>query len=281
VFFNQMADFFETGDGARQLGDAAPVAVQSCRRLEQETADVAAAMMVSGDISRVRAFAKRWAADHPIRSAISARETALSRSLERDVPGSWSTGEAVAEITTSVDDLNRKLDVYSDHLFRQVRWEGELLGGDLKLADLPPLAERAARSAETTASAFDRIAPSLERGVAVAESTPAVVASERRAAIEGISKELSRTIAFLQEERIVALRQVTTERIAAISALSAAASEERKALDRDLERIGLEVVDRAAWRLAQLAAAVLASLAGGTVVVLLLVRRLFFTLPRT
>jgi hypothetical protein len=281
VFFNQMADFFETGDGARQLGDAAPIAAQSCRRLEQETADVAAAMIVSGDISTVRAFAKRWAADHPIRYAISARETALSRSLEREVPGSWSTGEAVAEITTSVDDLNRKLDVYSDHLFRQVRWEGELLGGDLKLADLPPLAERAARSAETTASAFDRIAPSLERAAAAAEGTSAVVASERRAAIEGLSKELSRTIAFFQQERIEALRQVTTERIAAISGLSATVDEERKAFDRDVERIGIEVVDRAVWRLAQLAAAVLVSLAVEAVAILVLIRKLFLTPPRT
>ena len=51
VFFNQMADFFETGAGKEQLGDSAPVAVASCRRLEQEIADVFAAMTVSGDVS--------------------------------------------------------------------------------------------------------------------------------------------------------------------------------------------------------------------------------------
>jgi hypothetical protein len=280
AFFNQMADFFETGAGSKQLGDSAPVAVESCRRLEQEIADVAAAMTVSGDVAKVRAAVKKWAADHPIRYAIPGRETALGRALERDVPESWSTGEAVAEMTASVDDLNRKLDVYSDHLFRQVRWEGELLGDDLRLADVPPLAERAVQSAERATATFDRLAPGFERAVAVAEDTPALIASERKAAIDGLGKELTRTIAFLQEERIAALQQVTAERIAAISGMSQTVSEERKALDRDIERIGLQLVDHAMWRLAQLVAAVLVFLGGLTVAVLVLVRKLFFTPPR-
>jgi len=280
VFLNQMADFFETGIGREQLGDSAPVAVESCRRLEQEMADVFASMTVSGDVSSLRASVRTWAAEHPIRYAISARETALTRALEREVPESWSSGEAVAEITTSVDDLNRKLDVYSDHLLRQVRWEAELMGGDLGLADVPPLAERAVRSAEKAVEGFDRLAPGFERALAVAESTPALVASERKAAIDGFGKELTRTIAFLQEERIAALKQITVERIGAVDGLTEAVSEERKQFDRDVERIGLQLVDHAVWRLAQLVAAALAFLGAGIVAVLLLVRKLFFTPPR-
>ncbi len=280
VFFNQMADFFETGAGRTQLGDSAPVAVATCRRLEQEIADVAAAMTASGDASQVRAFAKRWAADHPIRYAIPDRETALGRALERDVPQSWSTGEAAAEFTTSVDDVNRKIDVYSDHLFRQIRWEGELLGSDLRLADLPPLAERAVQSAERATATLDSLAPAFERAVAVAEDTPALVASERKAAIDAFGADLTRTITFLQQERIAALQQVTSERIAAIRAISEAMTVERKALDQDLNRMGLELVDHAMWRLAQLVAAVLIVLGIGTVALLFVVRRLFFPLPR-
>lgn len=277
AFVNQMADFFETGAGRKQLGDWAPVAVETSRRLEQEIADVAAAMTVSGDVSHVRAFAKTWAADHPIRYAIPGRETALGGVLGRETPASWSTGEAVAEITTSIDDLNRKLDVYSDHLIRQVRWEAELLGGDLRLGDLPPLAERAVSSAERASATLDRLAPGFERAVAVAEETPALVASERRAAIDSLGQELTRTIAFLQAERIAAMQQITAERIAAISGIGERVSEERKAIDRDIEKTGLALVDHAVWRLAQLAAAVLGFLGVGTVAILVLVRKLFFT----
>ena len=281
VFFNQMAGFFESGPGRKQLGDSAPVAVESCRRLEQEMADVFAVMTASGDVSRVRAFAKSWAADHPIRHAIPDREVALGRALEREVPESWSTGEAVAEITTSIDDLNRKLDVYSDHLFRQARWEAELIGGDLGLAEMPARTERAVLSMERAVADLDRLAPSFERAVVVAEGSPAVIASERKAAFDDLGKELTRTIAFLQQERIAALKQVTEERIAAIGGLSEFVSDERKAFDQDIERIGLALVDRVVWRLAQLAAAVMVSLGAGTIVVLLLVRKLFFTPQRT
>jgi hypothetical protein len=102
------------------------------------------------------------------------------------------------------------------------------------------------------------------------------VASERKAAIDALGKELTRTITFLQEERIAALKQITTERIAAISGLGHEVSEERQALGRDVERIGHELVDHAVWRLAQLLAAVLVCLGAGTVAILVLVRKLFF-----
>jgi hypothetical protein len=276
VLFNQMADFFETGVGKQQLGDSAPVAVEASRRLEQEIADVFAAMTVSHDVSRVRAFAKSWAAAHPIRYAIPDRETALGRALERDVPESWSTGEAVADITISVDDLNRKLDVYNEHVFRQARWEAELLASDLRLADVPPLAERGVQSAESLAAAFDRIAPGFERLAAVAETTPGFVASERKATIDELGGELTRMIAFLERERIVALKQVTDERIAAIKSIAQSVSEERNALDHDMERVGVQLVDHLIWRLAELLAAVLVCLGVGTLGMLLLVRKLFF-----
>ena len=196
------------------------------------------------------------------------------------MPGSWSTGEAVADMTTSVDDLNRKLDVYSDHFFRQVRWEGELLGDDLKLADVPPLAGRTVQSVEKAASALDRIAPSFARVATVAEGAPALLTSERTAAFDGFGRELTRAITFLQQERIEALKQITEERIAAVGDLTHTMSEERKALDQDIERVGLELVDHAVWRLAELVAATLACLGVGMVGFLVLVRKLFFPLPR-
>jgi hypothetical protein len=83
-------------------------------------------------------------------------------------------------------------------------------------------------------------------------------------------------IAFLERERIVALKQVTDERVAAINTITQAVSEERNALERDMERVGVQLVDHAIWRLAELLAAALACLAVGTVGILLLVRKLFF-----
>ena len=83
-------------------------------------------------------------------------------------------------------------------------------------------------------------------------------------------------ITFLERERIVALKQVTEERVAAINTISQAVSQERNALERDMERVGVQLVDHAVWRLAELFAAVLVCLGVGTVGILLLVRKLFF-----
>jgi len=159
----------------------------------------------------------------------------------------------------------------------------DLLGNDPGLNQAVnqavPLAERAVQSAERVSATLDHVAPQVERTLAVAEGAPALLASERRAALDALTVELTRTIAFLQQERVNGFREVTRERIEALAELRSSVSEERKALDQDIERIGREMVDHAFRRLAQLVAATLASLvvfvAGG----LVLVKKLFFAAP--
>jgi hypothetical protein len=277
VLCYQMANYFETGPGKLSLGEASPIAVTACHRLEEEMNQVATSMTISGDVTRGRAFAKKWAGAHPIRYSIADRETTLSRALERDSSGSMSTGEAVAEITTTVDDLNRRLEVYSDQLFRQGRWEAELFKSEL-MADLPvaqalPLAERAVKSAEQAVATIDRLAPAIERAVVVAEATPKLISSEREAAIKALQEELTRTIRFVQEERIAALEHLTKERGAALKELHEDIAVERKALTHDIEQISFRVVDHAFWRATQMLAAVLVVLAVGVVAVILSFRR--------
>jgi len=255
VLCDQMADYFEAGPGSAALGDASPIAVAACGRLEEEISRVAASVSISGDVSKARTFAKNWAREHPIRHSISDRETTLSRVLEQDAAGSLSTGEAVAGITTTLDDLNRRLEVYSDQMVRQARWEAELFRSDL-LTDLPlgqamPLAGRAVTSAEQVAATVDRLGPMVERAVLAAENAPKCIASEREA-----------TILALHAERVASLME-----------LHEAMAVERKALTQDIELISLKVVDHAFWRAAQLLAAVLAVLAIGLAGIVILLKR--------
>jgi len=269
-----MADFFETGPGRTALGDSAAVAVEASRHLEREIAEVAAFTTTSGDVSGVREAVKKWAAEHPIRHAIQDHESTLGRALERDYAESWSPGESAAWIAVSLDDLNRRLEVYSSQLVRQARWEGELLASDPRLAEAVPLAERAVSSAEKASATLDRVAPQVERTLGVAEGAPALIASERKAALDSLAADLARTIVFLQQERINGFQQLTRERMEALSDLERSVSQERRAFDRDLERAAREMVDRAFWRLAQLVAATLAALVILTAAGLLLVKKL-------
>jgi hypothetical protein len=277
VLCNQMADYFETGPGRASLAEASPIAVAACRRLEEQMNRVAASISISGDVTKGRAFAKKWASEHPIRHSITDRETTLSRALEREGAGSVSAGEAVVEMTTSVDDLNRRIEVYSDQLFRQARWEAKLFKAEF-MAELPvaqalPLAERAVKSAEQAVATVDRLAPALERAVGVAETAPTLIASEREIAIKALQEELTRTIRFVQDERVAALEHLTKERGAALKELHESMVEERKALTLDIEQISLKVVDHAFWRAAQMLAGVLALLVVGLVAAVFILKR--------
>src|SRR5262249_17964592 len=121
VLINQMADYFEKGRGQEALGPASAQAATTCRHMEEEFTQVAASATMPGDVSKARAFARQWAAEHPVRAAIADRESTLSRAFA----DAFSTGEAVVEMITTLDDLNRKLEIYNDQLFRQARWETE------------------------------------------------------------------------------------------------------------------------------------------------------------
>jgi hypothetical protein len=277
VLINQMADYFEGGPGKDALGESAVAAVAACRRMEEEFTRVVGSLTISGDVSNVRAFARKWAAEHPIRYTIAGRETALGRVLERDAASFVSTGEAVAELTTAVDDLGRRLELYSDQLFRQARWEAESvkseLLSELKLDRVLLLAERAVSSAERAGATVDRLAPTVERGLGLAEGVPKLLLGERDAVIKALQDELTRTIDFIQNERIAALEYLTNERIASLNEMREALVKERSAVTQDVEHISLKVVDHAFWRAAQLLALVLVALFVAVVVALFSLKR--------
>ena len=273
VLCNQMADYFETGPGREVLMEGGAQAVATCRSMEEEFARIVATATISGDVSKARAFARQWAADHPIRHSIADRESTLSRVFDRGARDWFSAGEAVGEITTTVDDLNRRLEIYSDQLFRQARWEAELFKWEL-LDGLPvdqviPLVERAMKSLEeATRDAFT-----------MAENAPKLITSEREAAFRALQEELVQTLKFVQEERIAALDHLTRERIAALQDMAEVMAKERKILTQDIEQISLKTVDHAIWRIAQLVAATIAVLLLSALVGLFLIRWIFFQAP--
>jgi hypothetical protein len=309
IFTFQMADYFDTGPGRVSLGDAAPIAVDTSRRLEAEVNRVTSTFTTPANVSVVRDFSRKWASEHPIRYSIQDRETALSRITDVDVGVSWSVGEAVAELTTTADDIHREIQIYSDHLFRQARWEADLLKLDLHTEEVLPLAERAVKSSEravmtldSAGGTIDKAVVTLDRAVVTLDSlvpaiksmadtasnAPALVTSERKAAIEAVHADLTQTLIFLQgeriaslkqvsEERIAALRALTEERVAALAELREIAANERAALSRDIEQSTLKLVDHAAWRITQLVVGACGFLVVAAMLLLLAIRRLFFS----
>jgi len=157
-----------------------------------------------------------------------------------------------------MDDLNRRLEIYSNQLLQQGRWQAELFKSDL-MSDLPikevhSLAERAVQSAEQASTNVSRLVPSIERAVSVAENAPQLLTVEREATVKAMNEELTRSIEFMREEGVAALDGITRERIVVLKELHEMIVAERRSLTGDIEQISLKVVDHAFWRAAQLIA---------------------------
>ncbi|HEY2585674.1 MAG TPA: hypothetical protein VGI81_07915 [Tepidisphaeraceae bacterium] len=275
---NQMADYFETGPGKAALGPASARAAQSCRRMADQVAQALISTTVTGDIPRVRAFATKWAKEHPIQHAIAERESVLAHLTEYENAAGLSTTETVAALNTTVDDLNRKLDVYSEQLVRQVRWEVERFKlqwvAELRLDEAIPLAERAAKSAEQAAVAVDRLTPGLERSLAVAQDAPKLVASEREAALSAVHGELDRTLQFVDGQRVAALDQLSKERGVAIGEINDIVVQQRKQLAVDADQIAARQIDYAVRQVTRLLTLALTAVLLMVLVGVLLVRGL-------
>jgi len=236
----QMIEYFEHGPGKEALGPAGSgQATAACRSMLDEYLKVVASATSSGDVSNARDVVQRWAADHPIRHSISGRESALSRVYEQEFIVSRSAFEYVADAAANGDDLARKLDVYSDQLFRLARWEVERL----QLDQAMPLAERAVRSAEKAATTVDRLAPALERSLSVAEGVPKLAATEREAVIKAVHDEMTRVLQTVDDERVTALEQVSKERSIASKEIKDALSAQANQLAMEGERISKLEID--------------------------------------
>ena len=298
VFTNQMAVYFSSGPGAAELGSQSRIAVATSMKLERQVNEVAASFTKSGDVTRARDAARQWATAHPITTGISHRESTLTRATERELGPELTATETLGSMTMTVDDLNRRLEVYADQLLRQVRWEAQIISMDLaeqfELDAAMPLAGRAVDSVgevaaavghvgdsvQVAAGSIETLVPLLERAIVVAEQAPELVTSERAAAIAAVHTELDRTIQFVSKERETALQHITAERLAALQTLHDTIITEREVLTDDVRTISVEAIDHAFWRATQLVAAVLGVLLLAALAGLFLLRRMVAGLLR-
>jgi hypothetical protein len=277
VFAWQMLDAFESGPMKSVFGAAQPIAVQACQRLEAEMESVFTSLTISKDVKGARAAAQKWAGDHPIRGTVAGRETIASSRTKLDVDTSLSATEVLGNLTISIDDLNRRLETLTAQILDEARWQAELFALDFArehdLAETLQLAGTAAGSAASAAAAVDRLTPEIGRAVKVVESAPALVAHEREAALRELTAELTRFREFIHEERVAALKQLSTEREAAIADVRDTVVAEHRSLTADLEPLAVRVAEHAVDRLAFYLALGLAGAFAGASLLTWLARR--------
>jgi hypothetical protein len=131
VFLTQMDGYFQSGPGRQALGDSAPIAAAACGSLEKQLTEVAASFTHSGNVTDVRTFIQKWAADHPIKHSIAGRESVGSYFTRRNLQETFSAPEAASDFVVTMNDLSRRFDIYSGQLLDQSRWQAELFATDL------------------------------------------------------------------------------------------------------------------------------------------------------
>ncbi|MEZ5277175.1 MAG: hypothetical protein R3F07_12410 [Opitutaceae bacterium] len=218
----QLMDYFRTGPGAEVFGDLSPIAFAAAAEMNTTIEDLVE-NLASGEVDQKSVgVLRQWATDNPITVSIASRESVTNQVTEISLAIGLSLSEVVDNMVTSVDDLNRKLDTFSDQLPKQARWEAELF--TMNLVD----AYRFEESLQRVPALLDQSVATLE----VVESIPEVVASERAIVLETVQDEMARALTTLREERIAVMDQLSRERALILAEVEA----QRLAVTMDLRR---------------------------------------------
>lgn len=305
----QARQYAETPRSHEYLGPAWSTVIEACRLLELEIEAIARKTMSGEDISGPRRFIEAWAAEHPIDPRWLTRQTMLADlDLEQRADNDELSALArIASLTEEMNDLTRRLSLYGEFMPRQMRWQAEIVAGDLGIRDLTidlstavpellPLARDAIEAVAAVPAMIEGQSAMLmkqldrQRELALEFITAsrldvqAWMKLELDSSIERISAERIETIDALRDELQLVTAQVTAEREAAVVAVGELMREQWALVRDELPAVGgatverssggLEaVVDHAFLRLAQLLGAALVLCFLGGLVLIFVARR--------
>jgi hypothetical protein len=253
AFTKQMLYFLDTGPGQNLFGDQQGDAVATTRILERRIHALGVMGSESGDISGLEEKLDPWVRKHPLRDLQFARESTTPFWAEF-VASRGSGIAAVGRMEESLSDLIARMDIMSENLRKQARWETQLLMSESlatgEIGEFLARIDSVEVNINRIRSVLVDLEPILARQVAALMITGGeLVQRERVLALE--SWEIEREILFA---RIEALQKETFALLAAERALIL--TEAEAAADRTIET-SLErtraLIDHLVFRIAQLA----------------------------
>jgi hypothetical protein len=120
--------------------------------------------------------------------------------------------KSISSVTETLEDLVARIDINAEYLPKLARWQAMILLMDQDLENIGPSLENLAYI-ELVAGEIDRLTP-------IVEGLPDLVAEERVAVLEALDAYLSRTLAFVDQQRTTLMtHDVRTEREAVLGAI--------------------------------------------------------------
>jgi hypothetical protein len=285
----QLRDYTENASSTTATEQQRQIMFGAIGRMEARIYKIAVEAGGEEGAAEARRQIRLWVDENPIDqfATRTTTEAELARWTQRGNMGALAT---VKSLGATLDDVMARLDLYSEYIPKQASWHAQAVAygwvgpnkTDGVFADL-----------SKTATAFDRIASSLE-------GYPDVVADERQIVLSTIENEREQILGellekiaelelFIQDQRIDFVEnQLSVEREAVFEAIAleraivvAAAIKEREdtmdefdeMIDGIVERSAVKVVDHFFLRAVQLLAILLVGMALIAVVVVLIWKR--------
>ncbi|MCK5104332.1 MAG: hypothetical protein KAQ62_28855 [Cyclobacteriaceae bacterium] len=218
-FTKQIIIFFEEGEGKEKFGPFHKDAVQLSRYFESKLDTILIDMTDIANFDLMEPQIDNWVAEHyPIQDFYFTRESTLedfARWLGEEHLG---LGKSVVTITEEVKELSNKINLYTDLVPRQARWQ-------IDYAILNYLQDT------TLTSRIDKLITSMDRITKVIEMTPDVIEYNRDATLRDIDEQREKSLQFLIGERKAFINEIRKERVEVISKIIA----ERKAVLEELK----------------------------------------------
>ncbi len=126
AFTKQMHYFLDTGPGQNLFGDQQADAVAIARILERRIHALGVLVSESGDISGLEENLDPWVTKHPLRDLQFTRESTTPFWAEY-VASAGGGMAAVGRMEESIQDIIARMDIMSENLRKQARWETQLL----------------------------------------------------------------------------------------------------------------------------------------------------------
>jgi len=263
AFTKQMHYFLDTGAGQDLFGDQQADAVTTARILERRIYALGQMASESGSISGLEENLEPWVKKHPLRDLQFTRESTTPFWAEYVASGGGGMA-AVGRMEESMQDIIARMDIMSENLRKQARWETQLLMGEAmatgEFGEFLARIDSVEVNIDRISIVLNDLEPILARQVAALMITGGELVQRERV-LANESWAVEREILFARMEAIHAetFELLAAERALILREVEAAAD---RTIETSLERTR-SLVDHLIWRIAQLAA-------GGLLVLVLL-----------
>lgn len=217
----QMMDYFETGPGARDFKSYAPMGYETALKINERMAkffaDVDDTNSPDGtELERAHQLIENWAHNHPVNGNFDSRENITNKATEMTLELGMSMSDAVDAMVTTVEDLSHKLDVYSDQIPNQMRWEAELF------VEQSGQHYHVQETFDRMPGLMDASTKTLDQVSVTMDEMPGLISREREAALREFRETSDLALDRLSSERKAVMAHFTNERIAVMNGLDQA-----------------------------------------------------------